>query len=66
MMSRAGIFRASEGIAIEMTNRVFKLPSFHGTLYFMVSTSPNFFIAEIKTLLLVFLNFRQVFKIDIF
>ncbi|XP_058095316.1 rRNA (cytosine-C(5))-methyltransferase NOP2C isoform X2 [Magnolia sinica] len=29
MMSRAGIFRASEGIAVEMTNRVFKLPSFN-------------------------------------
>lgn len=32
MMSRAGIFRASHGIAIEMTNRVFNLPSFHDVL----------------------------------
>ncbi|KAK1258749.1 hypothetical protein QJS04_geneDACA018667 [Acorus gramineus] len=31
-MSRAGIFRASEGIAVEMTNRVFKLPSLRDVL----------------------------------
>lgn len=30
MMSRAGMFRVSEGIAVDMSNRVFKLPSFHG------------------------------------
>ena len=30
MMSRAGMFRVSEGIAVDMNNRVFKLPSFHG------------------------------------
>lgn len=30
MMSRSGIFRASEGVAIEMNNRVYKLPSFNG------------------------------------
>ncbi|KAJ4981396.1 hypothetical protein NE237_032233 [Protea cynaroides] len=32
MMSRAGIFRASEGIAVEVTNRVFSLPSFNDVL----------------------------------
>ncbi|KAA8526194.1 hypothetical protein F0562_008067 [Nyssa sinensis] len=32
MMSRAGIFRVSEGIAVDMNNRVFKLPSFHDVL----------------------------------
>ncbi|XVE78521.1 hypothetical protein DITRI_Ditri13aG0151700 [Diplodiscus trichospermus] len=32
MLSRAGIFRASQGIAVEMNNRVFKLPSFHDVL----------------------------------
>ncbi|KAL5989974.1 hypothetical protein ACLOJK_010869 [Asimina triloba] len=31
-MSRAGIFRASEGVAVEMTERVFQLPSFHDVL----------------------------------
>lgn len=31
--SRAGIFRASQGIAVEMTNRIFNLPSFHGKSY---------------------------------
>ncbi|XP_037496716.1 tRNA (cytosine(72)-C(5))-methyltransferase NSUN6 isoform X2 [Jatropha curcas] len=31
-MSRAGIFRVSEGIAVDMHNRVFKLPSFHDVL----------------------------------
>ncbi|KAF9620389.1 hypothetical protein IFM89_011762 [Coptis chinensis] len=31
-MSRAGMFRASEGIAVEMTERVFDLPSFHSLL----------------------------------
>lgn len=35
MLSRAGIFRASQGIAVDMNNRVFKLPSFYGIiLYF--------------------------------
>ncbi|XP_021898401.1 putative methyltransferase NSUN6 isoform X2 [Carica papaya] len=32
MMSRAGIFRVSEGLAVDMNNRVFKLPSFHDVL----------------------------------
>ncbi|KAI4378366.1 hypothetical protein MLD38_015855 [Melastoma candidum] len=32
MMSRAGIFRASEGVAIDMTNRVYRLPSFNDVL----------------------------------
>ncbi|XP_038981447.1 tRNA (cytosine(72)-C(5))-methyltransferase NSUN6 [Phoenix dactylifera] len=32
LMSRAGIFRVPEGIAVEMTNRVYKLPSFHDVL----------------------------------
>lgn len=30
MMSRAGIFRVTEGIAVDMNNQIFKLPSFHG------------------------------------
>ncbi|XP_057955409.1 rRNA (cytosine-C(5))-methyltransferase NOP2C isoform X8 [Malania oleifera] len=29
MMSRAGFFRVSEGLAVDMSNRVFKLASFH-------------------------------------
>lgn len=33
-MSRAGIFRAKEGVAIEMTNRVYRLPSFNGIYVF--------------------------------
>ncbi|KAK9088312.1 hypothetical protein Scep_027394 [Stephania cephalantha] len=32
MMSRAGMFRVSEGVAIEMINRVFDLPSFNDVL----------------------------------
>ncbi|XP_059452670.1 rRNA (cytosine-C(5))-methyltransferase NOP2C [Corylus avellana] len=32
MMSRAGMFRVLEGIAVDMSNRVFKLPSFHDVL----------------------------------
>ncbi|KAJ0971835.1 hypothetical protein J5N97_019794 [Dioscorea zingiberensis] len=32
LMSRAGIFRASEGIAVEMSLRVYRLPSFHDVL----------------------------------
>ncbi|XP_041007192.1 rRNA (cytosine-C(5))-methyltransferase NOP2C [Juglans microcarpa x Juglans regia] len=32
MMSRAGMFRALEGVAVDMSNRVFKLPSFHDVL----------------------------------
>jgi hypothetical protein len=34
MMSRAGMFRVLEGIAVDMSNRVFKLPSFNGISYF--------------------------------
>lgn len=32
VLSRAGIFRALHGVAVEMTDRVFNLPSFHGVL----------------------------------
>ncbi|KAI3457699.1 hypothetical protein Pfo_014362 [Paulownia fortunei] len=32
MMSRAGMFRVSEGVALDMYNRVFNLPSFHDLL----------------------------------
>ncbi|XP_031257157.1 putative methyltransferase NSUN6 [Pistacia vera] len=32
MMSRAGIFRVTEGIAVDMNNRIFKLPSFYDVL----------------------------------
>lgn len=32
MMSRAGLFRASEGIAVDMNNQVFRLPSFYDVL----------------------------------
>ncbi|PIA30158.1 hypothetical protein AQUCO_05700098v1 [Aquilegia coerulea] len=31
-LSRTGLFRASEGVAVEMTNRVFDLPSLHSLL----------------------------------
>lgn len=30
MMSRAGMFRALEGVAVELKNRVFNLPSLNG------------------------------------
>lgn len=30
-MSRSGIFRVPHGVAVEMTERVYKLPSFNGT-----------------------------------
>ncbi|KAJ7965059.1 NOL1/NOP2/sun family protein [Quillaja saponaria] len=32
MMSRAGMFRVTEGVAVDMNARVFKLPSFHNVL----------------------------------
>ncbi|KAL5571345.1 hypothetical protein UlMin_020942 [Ulmus minor] len=32
MLSRAGIFRVSSGVAVDMCNRVFKLPSLHKVL----------------------------------
>ncbi|XP_051152240.1 rRNA (cytosine-C(5))-methyltransferase NOP2C [Andrographis paniculata] len=32
MMSRAGMFRASEGVALDLNNRVYHLPSFHDLL----------------------------------
>lgn len=34
MLSRAGIFRVAEGVAVDMSNRVFQLPSFNGTFSF--------------------------------
>jgi methyltransferase NSUN6 len=33
-MSRAGIFRVPHGIAVDMTERVYQLPSFNGILTF--------------------------------
>lgn len=36
MMSRAGMFRVSEGVALDMDNRVFNLPSFHGMVLFFL------------------------------
>ncbi|KAF3445008.1 hypothetical protein FNV43_RR14701 [Rhamnella rubrinervis] len=32
MMSRSGVFRVTHGVAVDMCNRVFKLPSFHDVL----------------------------------
>ncbi|XP_020268515.1 putative methyltransferase NSUN6 isoform X2 [Asparagus officinalis] len=32
VMSRAGIFRASKGVAVEMINRIYELPSFYDVL----------------------------------
>ena len=47
MMSRAGMFRALEGIAVDMSNRVFKLPSFRGIVnsLSMFDTYNNMFLA---------------------
>lgn len=44
-MSRAGIFRVCEGVAVDMHNRVFKLPSFYGIflLYIRVFKFPSVF-----------------------
>ncbi|GMQ01674.1 hypothetical protein CsSME_00048231 [Camellia sinensis var. sinensis] len=33
MMSRAGMFRVLQGIVVDMNNRVFELPSFHGIIF---------------------------------
>lgn len=46
MMSRAGIFRASGGIAVDMNNRVFKLPSFHGIILSSSKLLPKFLIEK--------------------
>lgn len=32
MMSRAGMFRVPQGVALDLNNRVFNLPSFNGTV----------------------------------
>lgn len=42
--SRAGMFRASEGIAVEMTHRVYRLPSFHSMI------SRNFLFSFVQPL----------------
>lgn len=39
MMTRANLFRESNGVAVQMLNRVFDLPPFHG------ATSEPFFIS---------------------
>lgn len=44
MLSRARIFRASQGIAVDMNNQVFKLPSFHGISHALSWTCRNFAI----------------------
>lgn len=33
MMSRAGMFRVPHGVALDLNNRVFNLPSFYGTVF---------------------------------
>jgi hypothetical protein len=35
-MSRAGIFRVLHGVAVEMTERVYKLPSFNGKIFVLL------------------------------
>jgi hypothetical protein len=35
-MSRAGIFRVLHGVAVEMTERVYKLPSFNGKFFVLL------------------------------
>ena len=50
MLSRPGIFRVLEGVAVDMCNRVFKLPSFHSMfncswetlVAFILQTCSNF------------------------
>ncbi|KAI5682974.1 hypothetical protein M9H77_04202 [Catharanthus roseus] len=53
MLSRAGIFRVSEGVAVDMTNRVYKLPSFNGKVSFFWSniTPTNDYLFDIEDLL---------------
>lgn len=53
MLSRAGIFRVSEGVAVDMTNRVYKLPSFNGKVSFFWS---NITPSKKWFLLIVFLS----------
>jgi hypothetical protein len=36
-MSRAGIFRVPHGIAVDMTERVYQLPSFNGIITFSLN-----------------------------
>lgn len=33
MMSRAGMFRVSKGVAVDMKNRVYELPPFHSKIH---------------------------------
>lgn len=41
-MSRSGIFRVPHGIAVEMTERVYKLPSFNGIYVYFLHLSDDF------------------------
>jgi hypothetical protein len=48
-MSRAGIFRVLHGVAVEMTERVYKLPSFNGTFFLFFGIL--FYILRQRTLI---------------
>lgn len=36
MLSRAGMFRVPNGVAVDLSNRVFRLPSFHSKLLLLL------------------------------
>lgn len=41
-MSRGALFKETNGVAIEMTDRVFNLPPFHGNSSMRSSFAPKF------------------------
>lgn len=48
MMTRSGIFRSPEGIAVDFSDRVFNLPSFRGMIYDLCTYYSKGFIGFIN------------------
>lgn len=46
MMSRSGMFRVTEGLAVDMSDRVFHLPSFRGMIHYLSTNYSEDFIGN--------------------
>lgn len=45
-MSRGALFKESQGLAIEMTDRIFDLPPFHGKSSLLLRLGPEFGLSD--------------------
>lgn len=61
MMSRAGMFRVPHGVALDLNNRVFNLPSFNGTVVLFSSRNNILLQSIIYHLVVCWSEFLIVF-----